>query len=51
VALSHARVLRVFHRYDGAGNGFQDDKNLERYRETQSNDAWKKILVFLKETL
>jgi carboxymethylenebutenolidase len=50
-ALTRAGVPHVFHRYDGAGHGFQDDSNPERYRENQSNNAWKKILVFLQETL
>ncbi len=50
-ALTKAGVPHVFHRYDGAGHGFQDYSNAERYREAQSDDAWKKIEAFLAETL
>jgi len=50
-ALSRAGVPHVFHRYDGAGHGFQDDSNPDRYREAQSKDAWEKIIRFLEETL
>jgi carboxymethylenebutenolidase len=50
-ALSRGGITHVFHQYDGAGHGFQDDSNTERYREVQSNDAWAKILAFLSETL
>jgi carboxymethylenebutenolidase len=51
VALSKAGVPHVFHQYDGAGHGFQDDSNPDRYREAQSNDAWEKIEAFLGDTL
>jgi carboxymethylenebutenolidase len=50
-ALTQAGISHVFHRYDGAGHGFQDDSNPDRYREVQSNDAWRKITAFLAETL
>ena len=50
-ALSRAGVPHVFDRYDGAGHGFQDDSNPDRYREAQSKDAWEKIIRFLEETL
>lgn len=36
-----------FHRYDGAGHGFQDSGNAERYREQPSEDAWAKAIGFL----
>ena len=39
LVLSRAGVPHVFHRYDGAGHGFQDDSNPDRYREGQSKDA------------
>ena len=32
-ALTAASVSHLFHRYDGAGHGFQDSSNKERYRE------------------
>lgn len=51
MALTQAGISHVFHRYDGAGHGFQDDSNPERYREMQSNDAWGKITAFLAKTL
>ena len=50
-ALTAAGVSHEFHRYDGAGHGFQDDTNAERYRERQANDAWEKIHDFLGRTL
>ena len=37
----------AFHRYDGAGHGFQDSTNPGRYRPEQSEDAWKKAIAFL----
>ncbi len=49
--LTAAGVPHEFHRYDGAGHGFQDDSNPERYREAQSNDAWARIEAFLARTL
>ncbi len=50
-ALTKAGVTHEFHRYDGAGHGFQDFSNAERYREAQANDAWEKIYDFLGRTL
>jgi len=50
-ALTEAGVPHEFHRYDGAGHGFQDFHNPDRYRETQSEDAWKKLTAFLGKTL
>ena len=50
-ALKSAGVPYVFHRYDGAGHGFQDFHNAERYRKTQSEDAWAKVLAFLGASL
>ena len=50
-ALSGAGVAHEFHRYDGAGHGFQDFVNAERYREEASEDAWKKVLAFLDRHL
>jgi len=45
-ALSEAGVDFEFHRYDGAGHAFQNFPTPERYRETQSEDAWEKVLGF-----
>ena len=50
-ALTKAGVAHEFHRYDGAGHGFQDHSNAERYRATQADDAWQKIYDFLGRTL
>ncbi len=50
-ALTAAGVSHEFHRYDGAGHGFQDDTNAERYRASQAIDAWAKINDFLGRTL
>lgn len=45
-ALKSAGVAHEIHRYDGAGHGFQDHTNPERYRKTQSEDAWEKQIAF-----
>ncbi|MCY4533678.1 MAG: dienelactone hydrolase family protein [Gammaproteobacteria bacterium] len=50
-ALNAAGVTAEFHRYDGAGHGFQDFTNEERFRETQSADAWEKVVAFLDRRL
>jgi carboxymethylenebutenolidase len=50
-ALQRAGVPHVFHRYDGAGHGFQDFHNPERYRRVQSEDAWGKAIAFLNDKL
>jgi carboxymethylenebutenolidase len=50
-ALNAAGVEHSFHGYDGAGHGFQDFNNPERYREAQTKDAWEKVLAFLDSHL
>ncbi len=50
-ALENAGINNTFLRYDGAGHGFQDDSNPERYRAAQSEDAWNRIEAFLEATL
>ena len=50
-ALTNANVPREFHRYEGAGHGFQDHTNPDRYRQEQSEDAWGKTLIFLDKHL
>lgn len=50
-ALTRAGVAHEFHRYDGAGHGFQDFVNQERYRKAQTEDSWAKVLAFLARTL
>ena len=50
-ALSDAGISHEFHQYEGAGHAFQNFPAPERYREQASEDAWAKLLVFLKEKL
>ncbi len=50
-ALTDAGVAHEFHLYEGAGHGFQDFVNPERYREEQAKGAWTKIGVFMKDNL
>lgn len=50
-ALTEAGIEHTFHRYDGAGHGFQDYTNPDRYREGPANDAWDKLLDFLGKEL
>jgi carboxymethylenebutenolidase len=50
-ALTAGNVKHEFHQYDGAGHGFQDFVNPDRYREKQGTDAWAKIRVFLEREL
>jgi carboxymethylenebutenolidase len=49
--LTKAGVEHEFHRYDGAGHGFQDFTNEERYHREASDDAWRKVLAFLGRQL
>ena len=39
------------HRYDGAGHGFQDFNDSNRFRKAQSDDAWQKAIAFLDRRL
>jgi len=50
-ALTAASVPHTFHRYDGAGHAFQAFPMEERYRPEASEDAWGKLLEFLKKHL
>ena len=50
-ALKKAGVAHEFHSYDGAGHGFQDFCNEDRYREKAAEDAWDKLLAFLDQNL
>ena len=57
--LTGPEIQRVFEEigevaypsYDGAGHGFQDFCNDDRYREEAAKDAWTKRLSFLDENL
>jgi carboxymethylenebutenolidase len=50
-ALNAAGIEHVFHQYDGAGHGFQDFVDTERFRKEQAEDSWAKLLAFLDDTL
>ncbi len=50
-ALRAAGVPFEFHRYDGAGHGFQDFNMPDRYREAQSEEAWEKAIAFFDRHL
>ncbi|MBT3792859.1 MAG: dienelactone hydrolase family protein, partial [Rhodospirillales bacterium] len=50
-ALDAVGVEHVFHQSDGAGHGFQDFVNTDRYRQVQSDDAWEKLLAFFDAKL
>ncbi len=50
-ALASAGIEHRFHRYDGAGHGFQDFVNEERYRKEATADAWEKVLGFFADRL
>ncbi len=50
-ALAAAGVAHDFHRYDGAGHGFQDFGDETRYREAAAADAWDKLLAFFAAEL
>jgi len=49
--LKNAGVPYGFHRYEGAGHGFQDSGKPERYSEQKSEDAWAKAIGFLDRHL
>jgi len=50
-ALTAAGIEHEFYRYDGAGHGFQNFCNQDRYREEQSEDAWIKLFAFFDARL
>ena len=35
-----------FHRYDGAGHGFQGFHHPDRWRPDQTADSWDKLFVY-----
>jgi carboxymethylenebutenolidase len=43
-------IRHEFHAYDGAGHAFQDS-HTPNYREAAANDAWPKMLEFLRREL
>jgi carboxymethylenebutenolidase len=50
-ALKGAGVDYEFHRYDGAGHGFQDFVNEERFRKEATEDSWAKVMAFFERKL
>ena len=50
-ALGDAGIDHEFHRYDGAGHGFQDFHNPERWRPDQTADAWAKLFTYFDARL
>ncbi len=50
-ALKRAGVRYQFYRYDGAGHGFQDSTNPQKYCHEQSEDAWAKSIAFFRTEL
>ncbi len=50
-ALARAGVAHAFHRYDGAGHGFQDFTNADRFRLQAALDSSAKVLAFLDARL
>ncbi len=50
-ALATAGIEHEFHRYDGAGHGFQDFVNEERYRKEATADSWDKLFAFFADRL
>ena len=50
-ALDAAGVAHEFHRYEGAGHGFQDFGDRNRYHPEATADAWDKVLGFFARTL
>jgi len=50
-ALEAAVVAHEFHSYEGANHGFQMFGHPELYHAEASEDAWKKVLDFLKRNL
>lgn len=41
-------IAHEFHRYDGAGHGFQNFTSRERYREEATRDSWARTIRFLR---
>lgn len=50
-ALKAEGVAHEIHRYDGAGHAFQCFPMPERYHKAASDDAWVKVLAFLRDQL
>ena len=44
-------IRHEFHSYDGAGHAFQDYNSAQQYRAAAADDAWSKLLAFLRREL
>jgi carboxymethylenebutenolidase len=44
-------IRHEFHSYDGAGHAFQDFHNAKLYRQPAADDAWERLLGFLRREL
>jgi carboxymethylenebutenolidase len=49
--LKRHNIRHAFHSYDGAGHAFQNFTDAPRYRKAQAEDAWTRVLAFLKAEL
>jgi len=49
-ALTEAKVVHEFHRYDGTGHGFMNPSG-DGYREGPARESWSRALAFLKKEL
>ena len=49
--LSRLEIRHDFHSYDGAGHAFQDFHGASNYRPKAADDAWAKLLAFLKREM
>ncbi|MFT7090660.1 MAG: hypothetical protein ACJAXW_003499 [Candidatus Azotimanducaceae bacterium] len=47
----HAAHIKLRRGTAGAGHGFQDFHNLDRYRLVQSDDAWFRLFEFMNRYL
>jgi carboxymethylenebutenolidase len=44
-------IRHEFHSYDGTGHAFQDFHSPQHYRPISADDAWEKLLAFLKREM
>jgi carboxymethylenebutenolidase len=49
--LTRLDIRHEFHSYDGTGHAFQDFHAASHYRPTSADDAWLKLLDFLKREM
>ena len=48
-ALKNSDIKYEFHSYDGAGHGFQDFVNEDRFRPEATRNSWKKLISFFEK--